>query len=389
LATTLSDINNLINDRRRDSGSNSVNMTTEGFRAINGTLDLWNQMHEWEFQIEETLINYNEGITWYSTPSNGTASILKAPVDLRYYKGGRTKEFDMTSSSGFDSDILTPRKFAISTKGQTEYLRIKAAGDKIDLDPATALTSNGTWVGATAISNVATDSYEFFDQNASLTFDYSGTSGTLTKTLTSGVDLSKYKNRSSVVWNHKSSTYTNWTSMTLKFGSSDSAYYTASVTSDYLSNDPTADQWNKFKIAWADLTTVGSPDITDIVYIQLTIAYSVNPANAQWIENLFVSENVPLVFEYYSNNMVSDSGTKTQKFTDSSDTNDTPLWTEKWDFITESFINSVLEVIFFITGEYTDMAAVQNKVAQIVNNLKTKLPSRRRYPEMAMKFDIE
>ena len=47
MSTTLSDLNNLINDRRRDSGSNSIDMTTTGFRAIKSTIDLMQQVHDW------------------------------------------------------------------------------------------------------------------------------------------------------------------------------------------------------------------------------------------------------------------------------------------------------------------------------------------------------
>lgn len=386
MASTLANINSTINDRRRDTGSTAIDMTGDGFRAVNSTLQVWNQSHDWEFQIEETILNYNEGITYYAVPT-----AFKAAIDMRYYKGLRRSEFDMVSETMFDSDTLTRRRFAISTTGQTERLRIKGTGNTLQIDPSSELTSNGTWVGATAISNVATDSYEFFDLNSSVSFDYSGTTGTITKTLTTGVDLTEYQNRSSIYWNVYFPSVTNWTSMTLKIGTDASNYYTASVTTDYLGQSLTANQWAKFKIAWSSFTTVGSPTITNIAYIQLTIAFSIDPAATGFrIEDLFISENIPIVFEYYSTNMVqaASGGAKTQIFSNSSNTTDTPLWTGKWDFITESFINSVLETIFWMTGEYDDMALATKKIETIVNNLKQRIPSRRRYPEMAIKFDI-
>lgn len=387
--TTLANIISILNDRRGDTTNNSVDMTADGFRAINGALDIWNQTHEWEFQIEKSIINYNPGISYYTIPMSGTAVVYKAPINLKYYKGSKTKEFDFMSESSFDSSPLSRNRFAISTVGQTARVRVHASGDMMQIDPAASLTSNGTWIGASAISNVATDSYEYFDLGSSVSFDYSGTSGTITKTLDTGIDLSKYRGRSSLYWNMDSTVWTNWSSATLKIGTDSSNYYTASVTSDYLGEAPTSGQWSKFKIAWSSLTAVGSPTITDIKYIQLTIAFSSNPSSIMRIENFFISEDVPLLFEYYSNAMVISGTTKYQKFQNSATTTDNPLWTGQWDFVTESFVNSVLEILFAMTGEYSDMNIAINKVTDIVKNLKSKLPSRRRYPGMEMKFETE
>lgn len=386
MATVLGDITTLINDRRRDSGSNSINMSAEGFRAINSTLDMWNQIHDWEWQIEESIINYNEGITYYSVPSG-----FKAPIDLRPYRAsGKSHEFDMVTASGFDSETLKTKRFSVTNLGQTEYLRIKYPGDRVQIHTLGDIT-DGTWATATAVSNLATDSYDYFDLSSSVSFDYAGTTGTITITLDNAIDLTKYLNRSSIYWNTKFTTYTNWTSITLKLGSSASAYYTASATTDYLGRTPTASQWNKHKIAWSSFSKVLSPNIAAINYIQFTIAYASDPAmTAARIENLFISADVPLTLEHYTTNMVCaiSSSAKTQKFATSTATNDFPLWSGKYDFVNESFCNSVLENIFFMTGEQMDLALTQAKVTAIVMNLRQRIPSKRRYPEATMKFDI-
>lgn len=389
MAKTLLDINNLINDRRRDSGSNSINMSVEGFRAINSTLDLWNQMHDWEFQIEKNIFNYNEGFTWYSVPT-----AFKSIVDIRNYRNPRTSEFEMVSASSFDSETLKQKRFSVATVGQTEYLRVKTSGDYAQLHTLRNIT-DGTWVGAGAISNLAADSYEYFDLSSSVSFNYSGTTGTVFIIFENGIDLSKFVNRSAIGFNTNFPTYTNWNSITLKLGSSATAYlsdyFTASVTTDYLGVAPTDSQWNKFKIDWSDLTKVGNPDVTDIDHAQFTVNYSSNPAiSALRIENLFISENVPLMLEYYSTNLVvaASSSAKTQTFATASTTSDSPLWSGKYDWVNESFINSCLETVFFMTGEYTDMSVVQSKVAVIVDNLKKRIPSRRRYSSTSMKFEL-
>lgn len=384
MATQLANLNSTINDRRRDTGSNSIDMTTVGFRAINSALQVWNQMHEWEFQISQTIFNYNPGITTYTVPSD-----YKLPIGVKNYRNPRTSTFAMLGEGHFDDESIEVRKFAFETIDQVEYMRVKAPGDLAVLHQATTYDGNGTWVGATAISNVGTDLYESFDLNASISFDYSGTSGTLTVTDMNPVNISRFLNRAGVAWNYFPTSVTNFTSMSIKFGSDASNYWSGTATTDYLGRTLTANQWNRFKIAWSSLTKTGSPDLENIDYIQFTLAYSVDPVMVSArIENVFATENIPLLLEYYTTSMVkaASGGTKTQIFATAANTTDTPLWSGKWDFVTEAFINSVLEYIFFITGEYTDESIALGKIRDIVNNVKVKLPSRRRYPEMALTF---
>lgn len=385
MAITLANINTLVNDRRRDTSSNSIDMTGDGFRACNSVLDIWNQQHEWEFQIDKQTINYNQGITYYTLNSN-----FKAPIDLKRIKNPRDKEYALVMPGNFDSETLKTKRFAFPTQAQSQKLRIKdTEGGQAVLHTMSNYNQNGVWVGATAISNVATDAYEAFDFTSSISFDYSGTSGTLTNSTMNLVDLRRFKNRSNVYLNVFLPSVTNFTSVTLRFGSSATSYYTVAATTDYLGDSIVAGQWAKLKFAWSNLTTVGTPNEVAINYIQIIITYSVNPSMTGCrVENLFVSENVPIELEYYTNEMVTDSGIKTQHFTDSADTDDNPLWSGKWDWVNEAFVNSVIEIIFWMTGEYEDLTIAQTKVVDIVTSLKTKLPSRRRYPESNIRISL-
>ena len=391
MATNLNDIQVRVNERRRDDSNNSINMNLEGFGAVNSVNDLWNQLHDWEWQIDESLINYNEGITYYAVPSR-----YKGPIDLRPYKStNRKSEFDMVSSNSFDSDTLKTKRFSATTLRGTEYIRIKYPGDKVQIQTL-GDTTDGTWTAGGAVSGLTTDSYESFDLASSVKFDYSGTSGTIDINFQSPVDISKFESRSSIYFNANFPSWTNWTNMALRIGHDlSSNYWTATMTSDYLTRTPTDGQWNTFGVAWSSFTSVGTPSAAIVGSARLTIVYSSNPDDADLrIENLFVSENVPILFEHYKTDMVVAQGTgsaRTQRFTSSANIQDMPLWgagTGKYDFILEPFVSSTLENIFWITGEYKDFSIAQNKVVGIVDNLKKRIPSRRRYPSTSMKFDI-
>lgn len=389
MSVTLSDINTLVNDKRRDTGSASVDMTGNGFRAVNSTLNLWNLKHDWPWQFEKTLINYNEGITVYNISS--TLS-FKAIIDLRpYLPTNNADELYYVSNSSFDSDTIHSRRFAVRTQNQGYQLRMKYAGDSLTINPLSSTTSNGTWVAATAISNLSTDTWEHYEQPSSLKFDYNGTTGTLTNSTQTSLDLSEYAQRSGIYFNVYLQSVTNFTSIIIKIGSDASNYITGTITTDYLGNAIVAGQWSKCTLAWTgSVTVVGSPDYTAIDYVQFTIAYgSSSTTVGNRIENLFVAANVPMTLEYYSKNMVSTSGlVKTQIFSNSASTTDYPLFSGEWDWVNETFVNSTMEIISYLTNEANDEKTAEQRVLEQLEPMKARLPSKRRYPQYSMTPDI-
>ena len=392
----LSGINTVINDRRRDVSANSIDMTTVGFRAINSTLEIWNEVHDWPWTIKQINFNYNQGISTYALDS--IVSDFKFPLTVKYYKPTNLiAEFTMVSPLRFDSAYLWSRRFAIQVVAGVQTLRIKSVdGNSASINTATAYNENGTWIGSSAVSGLYTDNYEGFSFPASVAFVFNGTSGTITNdgnlyTTFTPVDLTAYQNRSNIYMDVDFSSVTNLTSITLEWGTDSSDYYTATVTTDYLGNE-FAIGWIKLKFPWSSIpSTVGNPTITIIKYLKITITCGTSTnLGLVRMQNIFVSENVPLTLTYYSTSMVQDSADSNQwqVFQNSADTTDFPLWSGRWDMATEPFINSVLEIIFWMTGETTDMQIAKDRIAQIVQPLKERYPSQRRYSTAQIVPDI-
>ena len=80
------------------------------------------------------------------------------------------------------------------------------------------------------------------------------------------------------------------------------------------------------------------------------------------------------------------TGTQTGRFGNASNTSDFPLWSGDWDWATDSFIESCMELFSWITGEYDDMNVATSRIQKIVENLKTKIPSRRRQQQTFLTF---
>ena len=381
MAVTLSDINTLINDRRRDSSSDTIDMTAEGFRAINSVLRIWQQNHDWPFTIETQTINYNPGINRYNLNSD-----FKAEIDLTYNKPSRTQEFALVSEGNFYSETTKKNRWAIDDKEQDQHILIQASkGFKSQIHTLSSIDSNGTWIASGAASSLEEDSFETFELSGSLKFTMSGTAAVLTITDMSQVDLERFVNRGNIYVDLELESVTNFTNLQIEIGNDSSNFFSETVTTDYLGDSVDTTGWNKFKFnPWSSET--GSVTLDEVDYVKLTLTYSSDPSQTVRIENLFVSENIPIDLEYYSINMVtqvSDS-TKHPIFQDSSNTNDTVLWSEYRDFVTETFINNVLEIIFWMSGEYTDRQVAIQNILEDLEMLKRKMPSRRREPEMQM-----
>jgi hypothetical protein len=388
MSTSLANIETLADDRRRTTSSAVIDWTGNGFRAINGALQIWNQSHNWLWQTEVYNFNYNEGITVYPLSSSLD---FKAPIDVKPFRPAeKFRELYFLSNNKFDADMIHQYKFGIDVNTQLQYLRLKYAGDYTTINQANTLADNGTWVGATAISNVATNSYQFLNQSSSVGFDYSGTSGTLTNSTMTAQDLTRYAKRSVIYFNVYLQSVTSLTSITLLVGSSAVNYITGTATTDYLGNDFVVG-WNTVKLEWSGTTTmVGTVDTTLINYIQVQIDYSVNPVSlGNSIENFFISENVPMQLEYYSNNMaMTTAGVKTQVFASAAATTDLAMWSGTWDFVNEAFINSVMEIIAWLNGDTQDRAIAVERINAYLEPLKTRLPSRRRYAEASLVADV-
>lgn len=393
MAVALSDINSVVNDRRRDTSNSTIDMTSVGFRAINSTLEIWNEVHDWPWTIKQVNINYNNGIDTYALDTIVTD--FKFPLTLKFTTpNNKISEFWMVSPLRFDSAILWSRRFCIPIVGTVQTIRIASPdGLSASMNTATVYNQNGTWIGASAITGVYTDNYVGYNFPSSVGFLFNGTSGTLTNDgntypTFAPLDLSPFQNNGNIYFNIDASSVSNLQSYTLKWGTDSSDYWQATVTTDYIGAS-FATGWTTIKIPWSNPTAVGTPTITNIKYLQLTVTCSGSTNLGVFrVQNFFVSQNVPIQLTYYSTNMVSTAAlVQSQIFSNSANTTDYPLWSGRWDTATEPFINSVLEIIFWMTGETTDMAIAKQRITEIVTPLKSRYPSQRRYPSVQMTTD--
>lgn len=169
-------------------------------------------------------------------------------------------------------------------------IRIEASSVKpqIVIDPMNETTD---WTAAGSASALSQDTTVYYDSPASLRATLTGSSsGTLTKTLTSPIDLSTYENVGVAflaIRMPDGATASNLTSISLKLGSDASNYDTSSDTDGFIGTWVSG-EWLLVALDFAGAASTGTPDWSAIDYVQITINHTATFANF-WVGGLAIA----------------------------------------------------------------------------------------------------
>jgi hypothetical protein len=157
--------------------------------------------------------------------------------------------------------------------------------------PITVLSNNayseeGTWVASGDATNVTTDLDEFKTGNGSVNFDVdvsadAGNVAIMTNSTFTAEDLSDYEDSGKWrIWVYLPDV-TYMTSVTLRWGSDSTNYWSLAVTKDYK-DEALVDGWNLLEFDWSDASVVETltPDSSAIDYLQLRFTYGTNQPDA-------------------------------------------------------------------------------------------------------------
>ena len=119
------------------------------------------------------------------------------------------------------------------------------------------------------------DNVNYASGSGSLSFDVTTGTGSISKTLSSTLDMSNHLNQSSLFYYLYLPLGTALTSTEIRWGSSGSAYYSRTLTTTNEGN-AFATGWNLIRGDWQGATVVGSPNVTKIAYIDVLVTVTSN-----------------------------------------------------------------------------------------------------------------
>lgn len=212
---------------------------------------------------------------------------LKHISDVRFLATSKqTEEFAFIDDDLFTVHIGQGKKineYALPYNNGKQYLRLnaKSGAQSIQVhDMASVSGTNGTWSADTTDSdaaNLTTTEVVTLNQSEALEFDIDVSQSAnnyalISNSALTAIDLSDYVNLGQAkFWVYLPTA--SFTSITLRWGSSDSAYWEASATAQA---DGSAFQvgWNFIQIDWEDATQTGTVDNENIDYAALKLSYA-------------------------------------------------------------------------------------------------------------------
>lgn len=212
----------------------------------------------------------------------------------------------------------------------------------IMLNSADTIVGNGTWVASGGATNLRQNNLQFTDGVASsICFDTlaSSSPAILTNSTGQAQDLTDgYLQAHQFLYSFMNPA-SKFTSIELRFGSDASNYFKETFTQTQ-SGTSFANGWNLCDGDWANATVVGSPDITDIDYLQVRWVYDGTVITDVGLNQIWSRLGVISEIEYYSKYLFQNASTGAFQETITDDSNIINLDTE------------TRNVLFFLVGKY-------------------------------------
>lgn len=337
-ANTISRIDQFIGDTSTDSVSQA-----DRFRAISvATQEL---LHEFGFDMtNKTLtIDYFDTINYYDISSD--APTFTEPADLRVTtEDGHVLPFTRKTPREMATEVNIPEDYAfgIERRDAKTFLAISYPSqyDAVALHNADSLTANGTWSADTSTSdatNLTADTNEFRQGSGSLNFDIdvsqSGNDrATISNSDMTAVDLTTHEDLSSFICDIYIPDVTDFTGITVYWGSDSSSYWSGSATTDVF-GATWLDGWNRAKVDWADTTKTSTPTVSATDYLRLDFDYAVGQGD----DTDFRVDNILMVrpekLKFYYNSWIVGTNTGGTDITEFGATNDIPFYSGQYDSV--------------------------------------------------------
>ena len=337
LATIQTDVDTTIGDSSTDRISAAQRLS-----AITEATAILAQKLGNDHSVVTTEFNFYDSVNYYKITS--TIADMIEPTDLVVVDKEKQDEF-ITRKSPQELRVMIgygygEEAYAVERRDSDLYLIINHASEYSAKTIAAfeSLTEDGTWaVDATNsdATNLTVDENEYKEGNASLNFDIdvsqsANNRATIINSTLSAIDMSDDEDLSSFIFWTYIPDVTNFTSVTLYWGSDSSNYWSATATTD-IDGASFVDGWNEIKIDWSDATKTSSPDVENIDYIRIDWNYGAGQGDDTdfRIDNLRLVRRERMRLHYLTWNVGTNStGTDLTSF---AATTDIPFFSGKYD----------------------------------------------------------
>jgi len=250
--------------------------------------------------LRRTYITLYDGVYDYTPPSDLKDKEVR---DLKP-QANRTSGDNFNQLSGEEFDLRkTNNTIQVVDIDGSKVLRVAKSLSPGAVTFATMNETTGWTADGVGLTDLSQDTLYYISGSASLKLNKASgqTSGTLTNSSLSSLDLTTYQNDAAAfLWVYLPSTpaAADLTSITVRWGSSASDYYEATASAPHNRSAFHAG-WNLVRFDWPTSDT-GTPDITAIDYLRLSVTTSTDAISAIRFDHFFFSLGKVYELEYYS-----------------------------------------------------------------------------------------
>lgn len=192
------------------------------------------------------------------------------------------------------------------------------------LNQAEDTTDNGTWAVTSPATTLTVDNINYVNGNGSLMFNLASganpSTGYLENSTMTATDLTDYLSQGTLfVWVYLP-TASNFTSISLRWGSDSSNYYSKSATTTQ-GGTSFVDGWNLLSFPWISASTTGTPDVENIDYIRVSYTYNGTAMSNVRLNGITCQLGTIYEIQYYSKYLFRNASTGAfqEQITDDSD----------------------------------------------------------------------
>jgi hypothetical protein len=270
-------------------------------------------------------VDKNNIMQWYMLNGNTI-------VDTFYFPMRQISNRAFDANRQFDANLFTIEyqsgvkfikvsdpslMFKYGTSTGTTYTTTDGTG--LTISTADSLTDNGVWNVGGNITSLVSDNLTYITGSGSLRFNIndSTNTGSLYNDGLTAVDLSDHENKSTIFLSAYFPDSSLVTSLTLRWGSSTSVYFSRTATTPQFGSFRNG--WNLIPFAWNGATETGTVDTSAIDYIRITPTLSASDTDIKF-DNIFSALGEVREVVYYSKYLFrSTAGTWLEAPTDDSD----------------------------------------------------------------------
>ncbi len=226
-----------------------------------------------------------------------------------------SQQFSLSAQSNGQNGLISQFNIKFNNSLKTIEVNSATAPAAVIVNTASGVSINGSWIQGGAATAPTTNNINWVANGGSIQFDIAAGADPLLATMTNSTqdanDLSAQQDQSTWFLWLNMPVGDDFEDVNLRWGSSATDYWQATAQTMTQAGTAFQNGWNQLAFQWspATITTVGSPDVTNLTFLEVLIHTNGNEQVGVLLNNITCQMGQILNYLYYSKYMFRDANT--------------------------------------------------------------------------------